>query len=48
VLAEDTLAWSGTLAAHRGRRLTLTSNLGGTEPANRWIELLVHPQESPQ
>jgi len=48
VIAEDTLAWSGTLGARRGRRLTLTSNLGGAEPARRWIELIARPKESLQ
>jgi hypothetical protein len=48
VMAEDTLAWSGTLGPRRGRRLTLASNLAGTERANRWIELIARPKESPQ
>lgn len=46
-LAEETLAWSGPLAAHRGRRLELTLNLPRSVPSDRWIELNATYKESP-
>jgi hypothetical protein len=47
-LAEETLAWSGPLAAHRGRRLELTLNLPQSVPPERWIELRATYKESRQ
>jgi len=47
-LAEETLAWSGPLAAHRGRRLELTLNLPQSLPSDRWIELRAAYKESPR
>jgi hypothetical protein len=45
-LAEETLAWSGPLAAHRGRRLELTFDLPHAVPSDRWIELRAAHKES--
>jgi hypothetical protein len=45
-LAEETLAWSGPLAPHRGRRLELTINLPQTLPSDLWIELRTAHKES--
>jgi hypothetical protein len=45
LLAEETLSWSGTLAAHRGRRLELTLNLPQAVPSDRWIELRAEHKE---
>jgi hypothetical protein len=46
-LAEETLAWSGPLPAHRGRRLELTVQLPESVPSDRWIELRAAHKESP-
>jgi hypothetical protein len=45
-LAEETLAWSGPLAPHRGRRLELTFHLPRSVPSDRWIELHATHKES--
>lgn len=45
-LAEEILAWSGPLAAHRGRRLELTLNLPRALPSDHWIELCAAHKES--
>jgi hypothetical protein len=47
LLGEETLAWSGTLAPHRGRRLELTLKLpGGLPSAERRVELVAHRKET--
>jgi hypothetical protein len=45
-LAEETLTWTGPLAAHRGRRLELTFNLPRAVPSDRWIEVRAAHKES--
>lgn len=48
-LGYERLSWSGTLAAHRGRRLELTLQLPRTErPADRWLEWIARQKESPE
>jgi hypothetical protein len=46
-LLRETLAWPGSLAAHRGRRLELTLNLGQGKPsAERRVELIARQKEA--